>query len=57
MADKIADSDLNFDDLQRVLIEFGKKGLFVILSMTQIESKQESQELRKHHEFTPTILT
>ena len=40
MTEKIAGSGLDFDDLQRVFTEFGKKGWFAILSMTPTSNQQ-----------------
>jgi hypothetical protein len=40
MAEKIAGSGLYFDDLQNVFAEFGKKGLFNLLSKPPTTHKQ-----------------
>ena len=54
MAEKIAGSGLNFDDLERVFTKFGKKGLFAILSMTPT-SNQQTRKSRVTK--TPRILS
>jgi hypothetical protein len=58
MAEKIAGSGLNFDDLQRVFAEFGKKGLFAILSKPPTSHQQSTKpRVTKTPRILSSILT
>jgi hypothetical protein len=58
MAEKIAGSGLNFNDLQRVFTEFGKKGLFAILSKPPTSHQQSTKpRVTKTPRILSSILT